>query len=399
MFSERGRFREIELLELGLSRELLGPFLFDLRSRGHLAQQKIGESSLQRRPLIECEGDVLLAIPEAIGAALRLYILEAMTSIDAVTLRAFEEALRTRQEALLFGEALRFSAGVVDLSKDLPPSSIDPKRLSQAAVRFDVGKFAHIVLLHDDCTGVLNEGLTAFNRPPEVFCKKLRRYLEGCATQFSGLPEYVGGMTLIILGGVGRGFALMPPIMPSGWTLSVWSLADLYALAWMEHEWLLALWKLNGQVAQAQKSGIEIDTSDANVYSFWKENKYELIPREYPIGSDHGSLFLDPGYIASFRQKFRILFDAHGVYRPDEQRWIVVRKTFPVGFFKELQALPMYSSADDAARGRLRGVIETSCRAWWLDGLTGGESERRARTSVSSVGGCSELVGAACSRD
>jgi hypothetical protein len=370
-FAERARFREAELQELGISREILGPFLFDLRSRGRLGRQKIGESALQRRPLIECEGDILLAIPEAIGAALRLYILEAMATIDAATLRAFEQALRGRQQALLFGEALRFSAAVVDMSKDLPPSSIDPKRLSQAAVRFDEGKFAHIVLLHDDCRHVLDEGLTAFNRPPEAFGKKLGGYIESCAKNFSGLPEYIGGMTLVVLGGVGRGFALMSPPMPSGWTLSVWSLADLYALAWMEHEWLLALWKLNGQVAQAHKSGTEIDTSDANIYSFWKENKCQLIPREYPVGSEHGSLSLDPGYIASFRQKFRILFDAHGVYRPDERRWIVVRKTFPVGFFKELQALPMYSSADDAARGRLRGVIETSCRAWWLDALTG----------------------------
>jgi hypothetical protein len=243
-YSERTRFREGELQELGVSRGALGPFLFDLGSRGELMQQKIGESGLQRHPLIECDGDVLLAIPEATGTALRLYNLEAMRTIDAITLRTFEEALRRRQKALLFGEALRFTAGVVDLSKDLPPSSIDPKRLSQVAVRFDEGKFAHIVFLHDDCTAVLDEGLDTFNRPPEAFCEKLRRYLEGCAKKFFDMPEYVGGMSLIILGGVGRGFALIPPTMPSGWTLSVWTLADLYALAWMEHEWLLTLWKL-----------------------------------------------------------------------------------------------------------------------------------------------------------
>ena len=369
--SERTRFSEAELQELGVSRAYLDPFIFDLRSREDLARQKVGESRLQRRPLIACDGDVLLAIPQAIGTALRLHILEAVTTIGAVTLRAFEEALRRRQKSLLFGEGLRFTAGVVDLSEVLPHSTIDPKRLSQAAVRFDEGKFAHIVLLHDDGSAVLDEGLTSFNRPPEAFCEKLRRYLEGCAKQFYALPEYVGGMTLIVLGGVGRGFALMPPTMPDGWTLFVWTLADLYALVWMDHEWLLTLWKLNRQVIEAQKTGIEIDSSDANVYSFWKENKYQLIPREYPIGTEHGTISIDPGYIASFRQKFRILFDAHGVYRPDEKRWIVVRKTFPVGFFKELRALPMYSSPDDAAQGKLRGVIETNCRAWWLDALTG----------------------------
>ncbi len=369
--SERTCFKPAELDELAIKREFLSPFLFDLRSRGQLERQMVAESGLQRRPLVECGDGIVLAIPQAIATALRLYILEAVTTLGVSAFTAFEQALRARQWDLLFGEALRFSGGVVDFSQDLPASSIDRKRLSQGAVRFDEGRFAHIVLLHDDCRAVLDEGLTSFNQPLEAFGKKLAGYLESCAKELSALPGYVGGMTLIVLGGVGRGFALMPRTMPSGWMLSVWSLADLYALAWMEHEWLLILWKLNRQLAEARESGIEIDTSDANIYSFWTENKYRLVPREYPVGSKHGGLSLDPGYIASFRQRFRVLFDAHGVYRSDERRWIVVRKTFPVGFFKELEALPMYSSADDAARGRLRGVIETSYRAWWLDAVTG----------------------------
>ena len=72
-------------------------------------------------------------------------------------------------------------------------------------------------------------------------------------------------------------------------------------------------------MASWRKRGIEIDTSDPNIYSFCKENKYRLVPRDYPIGTKHGSISLDPGYIASFRQQFHALFDAHGVYRPDDR--------------------------------------------------------------------------------
>ena len=372
VLSGRTRFSEAALNEEGIKRVDLSPFLFDMRSLAQLEKQNVEESSIQRHPLIECGDHILLSIPEAIGCALRLHILESIATIGAATQTAFERALHGRQMHLLFGEALRFSAGTVDLSRELPPSSIDPKHLSHGAWQFDEGKFAHVVLLHDDWKEVLEAGLTSLKRPPEAFNKKLARYLESCARTFSGKPGYIGGMTVIVLGGVGRDFGMIPPLVPEGWTVSVWSLADIYALAWLEHEWLLMLWKLNREIGQALKNGIEVLTSDATVFSFWKENKYQLIPREYPVGSKHGSISLDPGYIASFRQQFRISFDAHGVYRPDEQRWIVVRKTFPAAFFKELQALPMYSSPDDAARGRLRGVIETGSRAWWLDGVTGG---------------------------
>src|SRR5438874_2545108 len=72
-------------------------------------------------------------------------------------------------------------------------------------------------------------------------------------------------------------------------------------------------------MASWRKRGIEVDTSDPNIYSFCKENKYRLVPRDYPIGTKHGSISLDPGYIASFRQQFHALFDAHGVYRPDDR--------------------------------------------------------------------------------
>ena len=84
-------------------------------------------------------------------------------------------------------------------------------------------------------------------------------------------------------------------------------------------------WNMSGcsycgnSMASWRKRGIEVDTSDPNIYSFCKENKYRLVPRDYPIGTKHGSISLDPGYIASFRQQFHALFDAHGVYRPDDR--------------------------------------------------------------------------------
>jgi hypothetical protein len=372
--SSRCRFSLENLDERGIRRELLSPFVFALESRAHLEGQQIGGSGLQRRPLVACGDTLVVAIPQAIATALRVYVLEAVAGLGRSSFASFEHVLRRIQSGALFGEALRFSKGLTDATKGLPRSSIDAKRLSQIAVVFDEGKFAHVVLLHDDCEAVLDEGLTSMNRPPEGFAKKLAAYLESCARQLSLSPGYVGGMTLIVLGGGGRGFAFIPPTVPKDWTLCVWSLADVCALAWMEHEWLLKLWKLYRQVAQTAKNEIEIQSSDANLYSFWKENNYRLIPREYPLRSKHGMLSLGPEYIAPFRQTFRASFDGHAVYRPDERSWIVVRKTFPIGFFKEIESLPMYASPDDAARGQLRGVVETSSRAWWLDCITS-ESE------------------------
>lgn len=72
------------------------------------------------------------------------------------------------------------------------------------------------MLLHDACEAVLDEGLTSMNRLPERFAEKLAAYIESCANQLSSLSGYVGGMTLIVMGGAGRGLALIPPSGSSG---------------------------------------------------------------------------------------------------------------------------------------------------------------------------------------
>ena len=133
-----------KLDELGIRRELLSPFVFDLESRAQLEGQEIGGSGLQRRPLVACGDTLVVVIPQAIATALRVYVLEAVAGLGRSSFASFEHVLRGMQSGAVFGETLRFSKRLTDVSKVLPRSSIDDKRLSQVAVGFDEGKFAHV---------------------------------------------------------------------------------------------------------------------------------------------------------------------------------------------------------------------------------------------------------------
>jgi hypothetical protein len=365
---QRAVFTPADLDRLGISSDSLQPFIFDLTGRTELNKQVIGSSDLQRQPIVQCGDDLILAIPPAVSTALRMHILARVSALRD-GLRPLSAVLVRRQAHQLFNETLRFSGVGADLSRELPPSGIAPGRLSEVAVGFDEGRIAHIVLLHDDLAEVLEEGLTTYSQPPRSFQEKLAAYLANSAKLLSSRQDFAGGMTVVVMGGVGRGFGLQSPDMPKGWGFTVWPLADVYAVAWLEGEWLLGLWKLLHQIFIVEQRGVEIDRHgyDANVYAGWRNNGHRLVPREIPLGSGPAGIAFSPDHVADLRQEFRRSFDRHAVYRPDEERWVVVQKIISKAFFKELAALPVYASLDDAARGLLRGVVKTRKRHWWLD--------------------------------
>jgi len=87
--ASRCRFNPEDLNELGIRRELLGPFVFEIESREQLTGQKVGESGLQRRPLVICGDTLVLAIPQAVASALRVYVLEAVAGLGSISLAPF----------------------------------------------------------------------------------------------------------------------------------------------------------------------------------------------------------------------------------------------------------------------------------------------------------------------
>lgn len=360
-------FTAQDLQGAGVEISSLEPFLFAEQTRSSLLHESIGNSSLERSPLLKSDRGLVFALPSAVSASIRRHVLERMGRLNQLT--TFTDVLRKKQRQSLFREALRPGEVLPDESESLPKSTIDPKWLSEKAVAFDTGKIAHVVLLHDDLSEILEEGLQSFHRPPRSFQKKLAAHLSHCAESFAARSGYAGGLTVVVLGGLGRGFGLQVPQLPKGWGLAVWQLPDLIQLSWLEEHWLLKLWKLHNQVAALRQLGVrfEADTENVNLFACWRENHGRLIPLGFELGGQDMHVMLGPDFIASFRRAGRKFYDPHAVFKPDEQKWVLVRKKIARGYFKEVEAQPIYVSQSHVEQGILCGVVETSKRAWWLE--------------------------------
>lgn len=361
-------FIPADLEELGVRPDQLRPFIFDVGARARLATQSIQSSEMQRRPLLSEAGQFVLVLPAAISVALRMHILESMLQ-DRRTWSAFTQSLRTNQTARLFSEVLPHARPFDDVSQLLPKEGIDSKWIAELALRFDEGKYLHLVLLHDDYRDALDLGLASCKKPPDVFLEKLASHLAACAKTFASSEDFCSGLTVVVLAGIGRSFCLMGPEMPPGWHFTVWPLPDICALAWCENEWPIALWKLLNQVTEVQRRGITIDSEgdDVALYAYWLHNNYRLIPRECAIAGGHVNISVFCGFKEFLRHKFRRSLDEHAVFASEEGAWIRVRKTVVKGYFKEDEALPIYGGLLDIARGKLRGLVETDRLAFWLE--------------------------------
>ncbi len=360
-------FTPQDLQEAGIERDRLEPFVFRQESRSSLLNESIGNSSLERYPLLESGADLVFALPTATSASIRRHVLERAKQLGQLT--NFGEVLCEKQGHDLFLKMLLARNAFCTESKSLPSSNIDPRFLSEAAFTFDVGKFAHFVLLHDNVGGILEEGLTSFQRFPERFQQELADHLSRSAESLASKPGYIGGLTVVVLGGLGRGFGLVAPKLFKDWEFLVWTLPDLDQLNWLEEEWLLKLWKLHHQAALLRDAGVWFGpgTEHVNLFAFWRENRWRLVPLMYEFGNQRGNIMLNPGFVSSFRQAGRKSYDEHAVFKPTESRWVTVRKKIAQGYFKEIETQPVYVSPDHAMNAILSGLVATSGRAWWIE--------------------------------
>lgn len=374
--SRRAIFSLQDLQEAGIERDQLEPFVFRQENRCNLSGEWIGNSTLERYPLLESGADLVFALPTATSASLRRHVLERLKHLGQF--RTFCEVLRKKQRQNLFLETLLVRKAFRNESGMLPSSNLDPRIVSEAAVQFDAGKFAHFVLLHDDIGGILDEGLTSFQRFPEQFQQDLADHLDRSAKSLASRTGYIGGLTVVVLGGLGRGFGFVAPKLPNDWEFLVWTLPDLVQLNWLEEEWVLKLWKLHHQAARLRDVGVCFGpgTEHVNLFAFWRENRWRLVPLMYEFGKQRGDIMLNPGFVSSFRQAGRMSYDEHAVFKAAEGRWVPVRKKIAKGYFREIEAQPVYVSPDHAVRAILSGLIETSTRAWWVECVTSPSNPR-----------------------
>ena len=352
-----------KIRELSIDPEDLSPFIADDSYLSCLKNEEVGNSSLERRPLVRVNGEtILFALPTAVSIAIRQFLL----AVSGDELEAAQEKLVVNQSTLVFDEFIK-GQNCTPIGVDgLPPRPAHTPVTSEGFFRFDTDKIAHIILLHDDLRSIQSRGINTFIPSAKVTETALESYVTQCSNHSCQTLGATSGLTIIILGGIGgpRSFGISE--IPGNWRCCLFSLADFYALTMTEDVSLLRLWKFEGHKEALHEKGLSIMSAagELNLLGFWKKQNYCFVQKDMAVpGTDLFTIMSD--FLIDIHEAVTNEHDIHAVrYNPNT--FLRVRRLQPHPYFKESRREPIYGSIDKARDGQLCGVVETSARAWWL---------------------------------
>jgi hypothetical protein len=359
------RFSRQELSSLGISIDHLAAFGFVPDNRETLLDESIGHSSLERFPVLFRNGEFCLALPTAVSAAIRRYVIERM---DAAGMReAFLRGLG-REYAATFAHVPLLGGGVgVPVTFERTPTGMFACVMSKV----EQGKFLNFVFLLDTLDQFQTGGLTGHNPGLEGPHADLGRLIDKACEAARSDEAFRDGITLLVSCGVGRAGGLsLKRLQRAGWGIEFISAADLFTLSWVRRFKPLSLWRLLQAEGKAESLGVILQNINGllNMVAWARSLDGHVIPHaELPDDflAEHTSAFImvDQNGLRKLRHEVATNWDPH-VEQDMQGRWIWVRRDAPSAL-EEDHELPLYAGEIKLPGGGPPAVYITPKRRWW----------------------------------
>lgn len=358
-------FTKDDLEKLGVARETLSPFIFHERDKVTLKAESTGHTSLELRPLVDFGDALVLALPHAVSPAIRRFVLSELRKTGY--LQSFSDKLAARQARQVEKDGL---LELKDDTESLTPPSPDEgpmPSLHAWLLKYDTNKYLHVVLLHDRLDWLDEQGLSSALEYSEPVRAGLERYLSKVTAYCRALSDFTEGTTLLVMGGLGRGFMLGFNDWPDAeWRWSAIRVSDLLMMAGEIDHPIKRYLKCIKQKEWAENQGASFMNinGDFNFYCYWRRLNYQLIPRELKVDTS-SMIAIGHDFVFPVRQELRNLVDRHAIQTADGQ-FVQAMRFGLDAYFKSMRGRPIYVSLGHLRAGILAGAVESSRGPTWL---------------------------------
>ena len=357
------RFSPDRLARARISPDDLSKFIFRDKDKCALRGERVGHTSLERRPLIEVGDDLIVALSHCIGRATIRYVVDEIHELRCVRpfLKSLSDVQAMQIETKCFGKyELR-----LDVLEGVSDRKASPLLLDWV-LTYDVGKFLHVVLLQDPLNMFDEAGLCGIVEYGDDVLKSINKRVKEVRTYCGSLREFDEGTTLVVLGGLGRGFKLTLERAEEKWHTSVIRIADLLMIAQAPGRELTLFLKCIRSKKALEESRLKFVNAhgDFALYCSWKENNYQLVPRNRRSGADTVAIVVSK-YNLPVRRRTRRVLDQHVVPERGGANAPVIRLHCD-SYFPYLRESKIYGSVLHASENIIAGAVETTQGTSWF---------------------------------
>ena len=274
-------FSEDQLEEMGIRPELLAPFILRDADRPGILAQAIGNTSLERRPLVRVGRKLILALPNGISPAIRRFVIGEITR--AGHLGSFARILADYQFGQLQADLqLQLREFAADL--EFPEPKGEMPSLHTLLAKYDADKYLHVLFLHGRLNHINAHGFSGMSNFPARQAEGLTRYAASVAEWCRSQPDFREGTTLVVLGGAGEPGVLGLDQFADPWLVSLISIADFCMLAKEYDQPLVRYLKFVKQRERIEDRGFRFFCFDEySLYCHWRESDSIPVPRGLPL--------------------------------------------------------------------------------------------------------------------
>lgn len=354
-------FPEAGLSALGISSKVLDCYVLPPADRDVLPQYA-GDSLLFHKPLLRFGSDVVVALPSAIGPAIRSAVINHCRSLGPQG----EKILRMQHLSLIANQLLE-TPMIRRIGMTPSPLSLEPV-IPSPPVEVDSGYWVQVVLVVDDLSGFEQDGFLGSPRNRERVEIELNSAIQVAREQCERSSNFKAGITLVIMCGVGRAQMVGLSDHGDGWFVEAASAYDIEVLGWRSDFSMADLMRLAMTERDLAHKGFELRNMNGLLAQVGETlgNRGHLIPHEaLPDGMPGGMIVGAANGQLQPRVEHHQRYDQRVVPTPDGG-FIDVRREGS-GARSPGGVSHLYISMEDARNSRFRAVWAKGNRAWWVE--------------------------------
>ena len=364
------RFSDEDLARLQIPQASLDEFIFraDDRSRTRLLTQRLGDTDLERRPLMVVERAVYLLLPTAVASAITRFVIESIVSMGQANVfvkKLADEFARLFAETPILGGRSR---------APIQFQTISAGAIGAVMTEVDSGRFLHLVFFVDGLNGFDQDSLAGINPDTIDLSAAIRKHIELASKAVITQPGFRDGITLVVSCGFGRGaYFGIEGRCPQHWRLESIPAHDLITLSWVPDFRPVNLWSLLDARQATDRQGIRLFNMNGllNLAAWARELDGHLVPQGQLPDDGMGRrgdkllVVVRQNAVRDLRYGVLVRCDPRRILDADAC-WVKVRK-LDESEFEEDNRAPLYASEEDALKGRLRAVYLARSRPWWIE--------------------------------